>query len=182
MIEIRIHGRGGQGAVTTGQLMAIAAHYDGKQSQSFPSFGVERAGAPVTAFARISDSAINMRSQIYEPDVVLVLDSSLVKAVNVTEGLKDNGKLIINTNLEAGSLGADGRFGVHAIDATTIAMDVFGRPIVNTPMLGAFAKATGLISLDSLKKAIDEKFANSKGQKLVDLNKDAIEKVYNRTV
>lgn len=181
MIEIRIHGRGGQGAVTTGQIMAIAAFYDGNQSQTFPSFGVERAGAPVTAFARIDSEKINLRSQVYSPDVVLVLDSSLIHAVNVTDGLKEGGKVIINTNKEPSSLGIDPKFEVHAVDATTIAIEIFGRPIVNTPMLGAFAKVTGLFTLDSLKKAIDEKFIYGKGQKLADLNKQAIEKVFGET-
>jgi len=181
MIEIRIHGRGGQGAVTTGQIMAIAAFYDGKQSQTFPSFGVERAGAPVTAFARIDSSTINLRTQVYNPDVVLILDSSLISAVNVTDGLKPGGKVIINTNKDKKTLGIDPRFEVHAVDAARIAMEIFKRPIVNTPMLGAFAKVTGLFTLESLKKAIDEKFIYGKGQKLADLNKQAIEKVFNET-
>jgi len=98
MIEIRIHGRGGQGAVTTGQIMAIAAFDDGKQSQTFPMFGVERSGAPVQAFARISDEKINIRSQIYSPDIVIVLDASLLETVDVTSGLKEKGTLIVNTN------------------------------------------------------------------------------------
>ncbi len=181
MIEIRIHGRGGQGAVTTGQIMAIAAFHDGKESQTFPNFGVERAGAPVMAFARISDEVINLRSQVYKPQVVLVLDSSLVEAVNVTEGLKDNGTIIINTNKTAEELGIKGSFDIHTIDATSITVGVFGKPIVNTPMLGAFAKVTGLMSLESLKKAIDDKFVYAKGKKIADLNKVAIEKVYSET-
>ena len=181
MIEIRIHGRGGQGAVTTGQIMAIAAFHDSKQSQTFPNFGVERAGAPVTAFARISEEPIHLRCQVYSPDIVLVLDSSLLDSVNVAEGLKKGGTIIINTNRQASELGLSPDFEVHAIDATSIAVGVFGKPIVNTPMLGAFAKVTGLMSLDSLKKAIDERFVYAKGQKVADLNKLAIEKVYNET-
>jgi pyruvate ferredoxin oxidoreductase gamma subunit len=178
MIEIRVHGRGGQGAVTTGQIMAIAAFYDGKQSQTFPMFGVERTGAPVEAFIRISDEKINLRSQVYNPDYVLVLESSLVEAVNVTKGLKKGGTIIINTNKSASELGIK-NFNVHTVDATSIALKIFGKPIVNTAMLGSFAEITKEISLESLKKGINDKFMASKGKSLADLNNKAIEEVYN---
>jgi pyruvate ferredoxin oxidoreductase gamma subunit len=178
MIEIRVHGRGGQGAVTTGQIMAIAAFYDGKQSQTFPMFGVERTGAPVEAFVRISDEKINLRSQVYTPDYVIVLEPSLVKAVNVTKGLKKNGIIIINTNKPAPELGIK-NFNVHTVDATSIALKIFGKPIVNTAMLGAFAEITKEISLESLKRGIDDKFMTTKGKLLADLNNKVIEEVYN---
>ena len=97
MIEIKILGRGGQGAVTASQILAIAAFYDGKQSQAFPNFGVERRGAPAMAFARIDDKQINIRAHVYNPNIVLVLDASLIQAVNITEGLKKNGKIIVNS-------------------------------------------------------------------------------------
>ncbi len=181
MIEVRIHGRGGQGAVTTGQLLAIAAFYDGKETQTFPSFGVERAGAPVTAFVRISDEKINLRSQVYEPDCVLVLDASLVSTVDVTSGLKKGGLVIINSNKQKSELGLKGNFDVHVVDANAVAMEVFGKPIVNTAMLGAFAHVTKMISIESSKKAIDDIFLKSKGQKISDLNKKAIEEVYKKT-
>lgn len=180
MIEIRIHGRGGQGAVTTGVIIAKAAFYDGKQTQSFPNFGVERAGAPVTAYARIDTKKINLRSQIYEPDCVIVLDSSLISQVDVTQGLKKGGLLIINSNRSEKELKIKGNFDIHIVDATSIAMDIFGRPIINTAMIGAFAHVTKLISLKSLKKAIDDVFA-VKGKKISDLNKKAVEEVYNLT-
>jgi len=181
MVDIRIHGRGGQGAVTTGQIMAIAAFDDGKQSQTFPMFGVERAGAPVQAFARISDEKINIRSQIYHPDVVVVLDSSLLDSVDVTSGLNDNGKIIINTNKKPEEIKINGKFDVHTVDATSIAIEIFQKPIVNTAMLGAFSKITNDISLKSLVKAIDDIFLKTKGKKIAELNKKAITAVYNQT-
>lgn len=181
MHEIRIHGRGGQGAVTTGQLMAIAAFHDGKYCQSFPMFGVERAGAPVAAFARIDKKPVRVRSEVYEPDIVVVLDSSLLETVDVTKGLSKKGVLIINSNKTKKELGIKGNFETHIVDATDIALKIFHRPIVNTPMLGAFAKITGLASVRSLKKAIDEVFLKTKGAKIADLNKKAIEAVYKAT-
>jgi len=179
MIEIRVHGRGGQGAVTTGQIMAIAAFYDGKQSQTFPMFGVERTGAPVEAFIRISNEKINIRSQIYNPDIVLILEPSLIEAVDVTKGLKENGIIIINTNQPKEKLGIKGNYNVYTVDATSIALKIFGKAIVNTAMLGAFAAITKAISLDSLKKAINEKFLHTKGKLMADLNNKAIKEVYN---
>jgi pyruvate ferredoxin oxidoreductase gamma subunit len=180
MHEIRIHGRGGQGAVTTGQLMAIAAFYDGKYSQTFPMFGVERAGAPVLAFARIDDQPIRLRSQVYLPDIAVVLDPSLIKTVDVTKGLQKHSKIIINTNKSAAELGLAGGFDVHVVDATAIALNIFKKPIVNAPMLGAFAKISKLVTVKSLKKAVDEVLGR-KGAKLSDLNKQAIEEVYKAT-
>ena len=179
MIEIRVHGRGGQGAVTTGQIMAIAAFYDNKQSQTFPMFGVERTGAPVEAFVRISSEKINIRSQIYQPDIVLVLEPSLLETVDVTKGLKEDGTIIINTNQPKEKLAIQGKFKIYTVDATSIALKIFGKAIVNTAMLGAFAAVTKAISLDSLKKAINEKFLQAKGKLLADLNNKAIEEVYN---
>ena len=176
MIEIRIHGRGGQGVVTSGQLIAIAAFYDGKHTQSFPMFGVERGGAPVEAYARISAEKIRVRSQIYNPDIVLVLDSSLIGAVDITKGLKKGGLIIVNTSKKPAELKIKGNFKIYCIDALSISMEIFGRPIVNTPILGAFSAFTKHISLESLYKALDERF-EGKG-KLIELNKTAIKKVF----
>ena len=181
MHEVRIHGRGGQGGVTTGQLMAIAAFYDGNYCQTFPMFGVERCGAPVQAFARIDKKPIRIRSQIYEPDIAIVLDASLVETVDVTQGLKKGGLIIVNSNKTCKELGITGRFDVHVVDATHIAMDIFKRPIVNSPMLGAFARLTRLVTIRSLKKAVDEVLGKSKGAKIAELNKKAIEAVYRAT-
>ncbi|ADG13987.1 pyruvate/ketoisovalerate oxidoreductase, gamma subunit [Methanocaldococcus infernus ME] len=173
MIEIRFHGRGGQGAVTAAQILAKAAFYDGKYCQAFPFFGVERRGAPVRAFTRIDDKEILIRSQIYEPDYVVVLDPTLLDSVNVLEGLKKDGAVIVNTvkDLDLG-------YKVYTLDATKIALDVLGVPIVNTSMVGAFAGATKLVSLESVKKAILETFKGKLGEK----NALAAEKAYNEII
>lgn len=181
MKEIRIHGRGGQGAVTTGQILAIAAFYDGFQSQTFPMFGVERAGAPVQAFVRISKKPINIRSQVYNPQVVLVLEPSLIEAVNVLEGIEKDALIIVNTNKTKDQLKLGKNINVHTIDATSIALEIFKKPIVNTAILGAFSAITNEITLKSLKKAIDDVFLQTKGKKTAELNKQAIEQVYNST-
>ncbi len=178
MIEIRIHGRGGQGAVTTGQLIAIAAFYDGKYCQSFPMFGVERSGAPVQAFARISDKPINLRSEVYNPDIVLVFETSLLDVIDVTKGLKKGGILIINSKKQPSDFNINGGFKIYTIDAASIALEIFKKPIVNTSILGAFSAITELVSIGSLKKAIEEKFL-SKGNAIIKLNKQAVEEVYN---
>lgn len=179
LVEVRIHGRGGQGAVTTGQIMAIAAFYDGKQSQTFPMFGVERGGAPVRAFCRISNTPINLREQSYNPDVVLVFEPSLVEIDNATEGLKKGGIIMINSNKKPSEMKIKGNFKVHTVDATSAAIRVFGKAIgVNTAILGAFSKITGLISIDSLKKASDELWLERKGKKVADLNKQLMQEVY----
>ncbi|MBW2992348.1 pyruvate ferredoxin oxidoreductase subunit gamma [Candidatus Woesearchaeota archaeon] len=181
MLEIRIHGRGGQGAVTTGQILAIAAFYDKKESQTFPMFGLERMGAPVTAFVRINDKQINIRNEIYLPDHVIVLDDTLVESENVAKGIKKGGKIIINTNKSPKDFNIKGDFKVHCVDANCTAREIFGKPIVNTIMIGAFAKITKEISLESLNKAIDEQFLGTKGKEIADLNKKAIEKIYKQT-
>lgn len=178
MIELRIHGRGGQGAVTTGQLIAVAALYDKKYSQTFPKFGVERRGAPVEAFARIDNSFINLRSEVYNPDVVIVLDPTLLLSIDITQGLKENGIIILNTSKKPKDVRIKGNYKIHTVDASSVAMSIFKRPIVNTPILGAFSAATGIISLKSLNKAIDEKFGKSKGKEIAELNKRAVKEVY----
>ncbi|MFH1586328.1 MAG: pyruvate ferredoxin oxidoreductase subunit gamma [Candidatus Diapherotrites archaeon] len=176
MKEIRIHGRGGQGAVTSSQVLAVAAFLEGKHSQAFPNFGVERTGAPVMSYTRISDDKIHIRSHVYEPDYVIVLDPSLIKAVDVTEGLKDSGMLIINSHKQAKDLGIKGKFEVKNLDITKVALEVIGKPFVNIAALAAFAAFTGEVKLETLKKAIDEKLGD-KG-KIAELNKQAADKVY----
>ena len=165
MIEIRIHGMGGQGAVTAAQFLAIAAFHDGKYAQAFPFFGVERRGAPATSFVRIDDKPINLRSQIYTPDYILVFEPSLITMVNAKKGLKK--ELVVNTNKKIS--------GAYCQDLTCKAMEIFGKPIINTLILGAFAGKTKIVSLESLKKAIDQKF---KGE-LAEKNKIAVEQAYN---
>jgi len=168
--EIRWHGRGGQGVVTASNLLASAALLEGKQVQAFPEFGPERTGAPVLGFTRISDAPIDVHSQVYEPDVVVVLDPTLLKTVNVTEGLKKGGKLLVNTDLSSKELreqlNGEG-IRVFTVNATRISLDVIGRPIFNTAMLGALVKATNLVSLDSVIKVTLERFAGSVAEKNV---------------
>lgn len=172
--EIRFHGRAGQGVVTAADILAMAAFYHGKCSQAFPFFGVERRGAPVTAFARISDEFIRVRSQIYEPDYIIVQDATLLDIINVADGLKESGKAIINTEKEPGDLSIDTKAEVHVVNATKIALEILGVPIVNTVMLGAFAAITREVSLDSLKKAIEKRFP----AKLAGKNTKAVEVAY----
>ncbi|WP_423792208.1 pyruvate ferredoxin oxidoreductase subunit gamma [Methanocaldococcus indicus] len=173
MIEVRFHGRGGQGVVTAAQLLAYAAFYDGKYSQTFPFFGVERRGAPVMAFTRIDKEKILLRCQVYEPDYVVVQDSSLLGIVNILEGLKKDGVVVINTVKKKDELNLDFE-NVYTIDATKIALDVLGVPIVNTAMIGALAGITKIVSLDGIKKAIYNRFP----EKLAEKNYKAAEIAY----
>ncbi len=175
MLEIRIHGRGGQGAVTAAQILAISAFYDGKQSQAFPRFGVERRGAPVEAFCRIDNTTINVRSQVYNPDLVMVLEPSLLQAVDVSSGLKDGAIIIVNTSQPVTDKKFS-KFKVFCVDASKVALELFKADIVNTAILGAFAKATGLVSLDAINKAISDRFAGR--QNIIDLNKESVKRVY----
>ncbi len=177
MLEVRWHGRGGQGAVTAAEVLAIAAFLDGKYSQAFPHFGVERRGAPVMAFTRIDDKFIRLREHVYSPDVVIILDPTLIEAVNVTQGLKENGLVIVNTQKSSDEIREKlGGFQVRTVDATEIALKILGKPFVNMPMLGAFAKATGAVSLESVKKAVMEKFAGK--EEMARKNVEAVEETY----
>ena len=174
MVEIRFHGRGGQGAVTAARLLAEAAFLEGKHCQAFPSFGAERRGAPVVAFARIDDRPIRTRTQIYEPDYVIVFDPTLLKTINVTRGLKRRGVITINTK-EAPKEVHVGK--VAIVDATEIAIKNLGVPITGTAMLGAFVKATKLVSLDSIIRVIEEHFKGKLAERNVATAKAAYERV-----
>ncbi len=160
MIEFRWHGRGGQGAVTSVELLAVSAIAAGKYAQGFPSFGPERRGAPVAAFTRIDDKKINERSGIYKPDVVLVLDASLIGLVNVTDGLKPGGTLIVNTHKTPAEIRKELNFSgtVATVDGTGIARKEMGVPIANTTMIGALLKVTGIMDLNAIKEAIEHRF------------------------
>ena len=160
MIEIRLHGRGGQGAVTAAEILAIVAFESGKYSQSFPAFGVERRGAPVESYVRIADKPINLRSQIYEPDIVIVLDPSLLKEEFIFKGLKKGGLIVANTSSGFKKAG----YKSISIDATSLANEVLGRPITNTAMLGAFAAASDLISLKALTNSLGRAFGSKSVQ------------------
>ncbi len=179
--QIRVHGRGGQGAVTCAELLAAAAFKDGKYCQAFPFFGVERRGAPVTAFCRIDDKEIRTHEQVYEPDYVLVLDASLLENVNVAEGLHGKGIIIINTSEPADKIKLDTKGEIKAIDVTKIALEAIGKPFVNAPMLGAFVAATGLVSLESLIKAVEENFEGAIAEKNVIAVRKAYEEMKKRS-
>jgi pyruvate ferredoxin oxidoreductase gamma subunit len=179
LVEIRWHGRGGQGAVTSAELLARAAIEEGKYAQAFPSFGPERRGAPVLAFDRISEKTpIRVRAEITEPDVVVVLDPGLIPIVNVTAGLKDGGLIIVNTKKPLAEIAASfgGKWRVAAVDATTIAHEVLGVNIVNTTMLGALLKATGVVEMESLAGPLQDRFG-----RLADRNSNAMKRAFEET-
>lgn len=177
MEQIRVHGRGGQGVVTAAELIALAAHYEGYEAQAFPSFGVERTGAPIQSFARISRQQIITREQIYEPTILIIQDSTLLDTVDVFSGCTKDTLVIINAT-ENRWPKLKSRFKrLYFTAATEIALEIFGKNIVNTVILGAFAKHSNLVSLESLKKAIATKFKD-KGEVLIQKNIIAITKDY----
>ena len=163
MIEIRIHGRGGQGNVAAADLLAVAAFIDGKFAQAFPSFGAERVGAPVQAFVRIDDKKIRLREEVRNPDYLIVQDYFLIETVPVLEGLKPNGLVLINTDKPLNELKLNTTARVETIPATEIALEIIGRPIPNAIMIGAFCSITGLVSLEAVQQAIMQKFPGNVG-------------------
>ncbi|MBM3133073.1 MAG: pyruvate synthase [Chloroflexi bacterium] len=167
MTEVRWHGRGGQGAVTSAELIALAAIDKGKNAQSFPSFGPERRGAPVQAFLRVSsDEPIRVRSEIAQPDVVVVLNPDLLRVVNVTSGLKKGGVLIVNTKKSVDEIKAKygNSYKVATVDAMTIAKETIGLPITNTTMIGALLKVVPLLALDDMLGAMEHRFGKVAGK------------------
>ncbi len=183
ILEVRWHGRGGQGAKTAANLLAEAASAAGQYIQAFPEYGPERMGAPVASFNRISSRVIRIRSAVEEPDVVVVLDASLVHSVDITDGLPDDGAIIVNTDKEPHEmreeLSLEGRQ-VFTVDANSIAMDTIGRPIPNTPMLGAVVRATDILDYESflsiMKQELEKKFGSR--PEIVEGNIQAIERAY----
>ncbi len=176
-LEVRWHGRGGQGAWTASEFLARAAIKEGKYIQSFPEFGPERMGAPVRAFTRISNEPIQLHCAVYNPDVVVVLDPSLLNAVPVMEGLNHEGTLVVNSNEKPAKIREMLRIEerkIWTIPATEIAIKILNRPITNTAMLGAVARVTGIVSLESVEKAVSERFRGS----IVEKNVGAIREAY----
>lgn len=165
MFESRIHGRGGQGVVTAAEMLSIAAFEEGRNAQAFPSFGSERTGAPVVAFCRIADQEIRLREPIMEPDAIIIQDTTLLHQVDVFAGLKADGYILINTSRSFEALGLDdfikGRPAKRlcTLPATEIAIKHIGRPIPNVPLIAGFAALSGLIRLESVIKAINQKFS-----------------------
>jgi len=178
MKEVRLHGRGGQGVVSAAQLIADAAVLEGKYCQAFPEFGAERSGAPIAAYARLSDGPIEIHSFIRNPDVVIVVDRSMASFKTTTQGLAKDGYFICNYDgapeeLRA-KLGLDPSVKIVTIDATGIAMRALGKDYPNTPMLGALLRATGLVAFESLEKVLGERF---KG-KVLEGNEEALKLGY----
>jgi pyruvate ferredoxin oxidoreductase gamma subunit len=187
LIEIRWHGRGGQGAKTAALLMGEAMLAAGKYIQAFPEYGPERTGAPVASYNRIADGPIYIHCQVTDPDVVVVLDPTLMTTVDVTAGLTDEGKIIINTGGSPAELrramNLNGRH-VYTVNASQIAQETIGRDIPNTPMLGAMAKVTGLLTLEHLlsdtRSRLEKKFRGKPA--IIEGNVKAIERAYNEVV
>lgn len=191
IIQTRIHGRGGQGVVTAAELIALAAFYDGKEAQAFPFFGVERSGAPIMAFARVSNTKIKTREQIYQPDYLIIQDASLIFDAGILNGSNEKTKLLINspktkeeiyielkqaTKLNKQSLKIKLN-NIFTTPATEIALEFIGKNLVNTIILGALAKHGTLFSLNALEKAVTTKL-ESKGANILQKNLAAIEKIY----
>ncbi len=177
MIEIRLHGRAGQGMVTGAELIALAANYEGRFSQAFPFFGSEKRGPPVEAYCRIDEKPITIHEEIESPDIVIVGDPSIMDAVDVCAGLKKNGVVIVNSQKKPEELGLKAKK-VFTVNATDVALNRFGKMILNTVMLGALCSVSNVVKLDSIKRAIAESLAKKFPQSVIDANIAAIQEVY----
>jgi len=179
-VEIRWHARGGQGSKTAATLVAAVALEEGKFSQGFPDYGPEREGAPMRAYTRIGETPIRDHSAVYTPDIVVVLDPTLLETVPVTDGLKDNGIVLVNTAQSPAEIrkqiGMEGGK-VFTVNATQISIDEIGRNIPNTPMMGALMRAVPLLKIDTIKKDVEKKL-KSKGDRIVQGNHRAIQRAY----
>lgn len=180
-VEIRWHGRGGQGAKTASLLLAEAAFNTGKYIQGFPEYGPERMGAPITAYNRIADEKIRIHSNIYEPDYVVVVDESLIKDVDVAAGLKKDGAILVNSQKEPDEVkkqlkGFEGR--VYTVDALTISTEALGRYFPNTPMLGAIIKVSGIMEEEEFLTSMEESFRHKFASKpeVIDGNMKAVKR------
>ncbi|MFH1440383.1 MAG: 2-oxoacid:acceptor oxidoreductase family protein [Candidatus Woesearchaeota archaeon] len=185
MFEIRIHGRGGQGAKTAAQFIVEAALEKGKHIQSFPEYGPERAGAPMKAFARISDKEIRTYAPVVNPDVVIVIDPTLLNSVNVAEGLSDQGILLVNSpdssdmikkRINSGLTDFKGK--CMTVDATKISIEAVGKNLPNTPMIGALIKATKCITMEDIENSIKDKFLKKIGEQKTKATIDSVKKAY----
>jgi pyruvate ferredoxin oxidoreductase gamma subunit len=181
MTEVRWHGRGGQGAKTAATLLAEAALSEDKHSQGFPEYGPEREGAPMRGFTRISDAPIRLHCTIDNPDVVVVLDDTLLETVDVCAGLTPDGAVVINTAQNSKELRK--RLSIpeaklFTVNATQIALDEIGRPIPNTPMLGALIKATGVLDINTIYNDVKHKLGKKFTQQIIDGNIKAVKRAY----
>jgi len=181
LIEIRWHGRGGQGAVTAAKILAESALLGGKFIQAFPEYGPERAGAPVRSFTRISKNPILIHSQVTNPSIVLVLDPTLLDAVDVTEGLPDDGIVIVNTTEGAAEIRKKmnlKKCKIYTVPATDIAIKELKRNIPNTPMIAALAKITSIVPLDTIKKNFQVSYAKKFKPEIIEANLRAMDTAY----
>jgi len=179
--EIRWHGRGGQGAKTASLLLAGAALKEGKYVQAFPEYGPERMGAPMQSFTRISEIPIKLHSHITNPEAVVVLDSTLLDTVDITEGLPEGGIIVVNTSktpLEVKEKLNFNKGKIFTVDATSISLNAFGRNLPNTPMLGALIKVTNLLKIETVIFSIKEKMGKKFASKIVEGNVQALKKAY----
>jgi len=185
MLEVRWHGRGGQGAKTAAQFLAEAALDSGKHIQSFPEYGPERAGAPIRAYTRIDDSPINIHSGVTDPEAVVVIDPTLLNSIDVTEGLGDDGMLLVNTT--EGPKAIRERLGfskgrVATVDATKISLSTLGIDMPNTPMLGALLKLEAIVPIEGLIEKVKDKFMKKIGEEKTNANIESIKRAYEETV
>ncbi|MFQ5645965.1 MAG: 2-oxoacid:acceptor oxidoreductase family protein [bacterium] len=181
MTEIRWHGRGGQGTVTAAKVLAETAITGGSYVQAFPEYGPERMGAPLRAFNRISDHELSVHCQVTNPDVVVVVDSTLLKAVDITEGTDGKGLFLINSPEAAEKLkkeySMEGK-GVYTVNATKISLECLGRPMPNTPLLGALARITDIIDIETLIDDVTRNFSKKFSSQIVNANIASIRKAY----
>ena len=184
LTEIRWHGRAGQGVVTAGELLAQTALDDGKYFQAFPDYGPERMGAPIRAFTRISDSPIYTYCAVVNPDAVVVTDATLLGVVDVTEGLKEDGVLVVNTKLSPQEVRRKLKYDqakIFTVDATTIALEALGKNITNTPMIGALLRASSaLIDKDAVEREIKKRLSGKFSSAVVEANLRAFQLGYDR--
>ncbi len=181
-VEIRWHGRGGQGTVTAAKVLADACLSGGRHVQAFPEYGPERAGAPLRAFSRISDKAIRMHCPVLHPSIVGIVDATLIDAIDVTGGAQDDAVFIVNSSKDAAEirkrLGAKDTQKVFTVDASKIAIESFGRAMPNSSMLGAIVKVTGIVELDVLLANVKKSFGKKFSQKIIDGNLEAVNRGY----
>lgn len=180
LIEIRWHARAGQGAVTASKLLAETALLKGKYIQAMPEYGPERTGAPLRAYSRISDEPIEVHNNIVNPSIVVVLDETLLAIVNVLEGLDSDGLLLLNTTKDVATIRAElnipESISIAVIDASTIALETIGRDIPNTPVVGALAHITKIVTVDALKENLIRDFGKKFSQEIIDANLASVDR------
>ncbi|MDA8077958.1 MAG: 2-oxoacid:acceptor oxidoreductase family protein [Nitrospiraceae bacterium] len=181
-LEIRWHGRGGQGTVTAAKVLADACLSGGRHVQAFPEYGPERAGAPLRAYNRVSSKELRMHCPVLNPDVVAVVDATLLDSINVAEGAREGAAFVVNTSRDPKEIRQKLKVGpsnkVYTVDATRIALDCFGRAMPNSPMLGALCKVTGLVSIEDLLEDVRKSFGKKFAQKVIDGNIEAARRGY----